>query len=225
MRCSYAARTLGSEDRSPTAYRARTGISVRTWNRRPVFSSTGGLPLSLKVASPEVLESLLPHLVMLPNRILPIVLLAAMTAPLQGQAPAGEWRLLESSPYADYRHDDASFVSDLEGWVVNLHGAIHHTVDGGETWELQYEGRKQEEDVRFRSVGFATDQIGWAGSLTRRHVLYETRDGGLRTWACATSTSPGDPRAVTAARIATRNIFFIVVFISSSHQESRDMSR
>ncbi len=106
------------------------------------------------------------------------------TLPVFGQDPAASWTALPGSPLqtGNRRHEDLSFVSATTGWVVNFNGEIYKTTDGGQTWTLQLMARTREgDDIEFRSVGFANEQVGWAGSLSEGHVLYETRDGG-DTW-------------------------------------------
>ena len=94
------------------------------------------------------------------------------------QTPIGTWHLLPNSPVAANRLDDGSFVSPDTGFVITstlaFHG-IYATEDGGETWE-----QRASLPIGPRSVGFATDSIGWVGTLfgTTNQQLFETRDGG-----------------------------------------------
>lgn len=144
------------------------------------------------------------------TRLAPLVLLLSLPGLVSAQTAEPRWQLLESSPYADYRHDDASFVSDSEGWVVNLHGGIYHTDDGGQSWDLQFDGSEQEENVRFRSVGFVDSQVGWAGSLTRGKVLYETTDGGT-TWTDISSRIQGAmPGGICGMWVVSENVIYAV---------------
>ena len=70
----------------------------------------------------------------------------------------------------------------INEWVVNFEGEIFNTTDGGQTWTRQLlEQTRSGDPVQFRSVAFANENAGWAGSLAEDHVLYETRDGG-QTW-------------------------------------------
>jgi len=110
--------------------------------------------------------------------------LLLFTLPVFGQDSAASWRAIQGSPLqADIgRHEDISFVSSTMGWVVNFSGEIFKTTNGGQTWALQRVTQTRMGDpVQFRSVGFANEQLGWAGSFSEGHVLYETRDGG-ETW-------------------------------------------
>jgi len=104
--------------------------------------------------------------------------------PVYGQDPAASWTVLPGAPIQVKigRHEDVSFVSPVTGWVVNFSGEIFKTTNGGQTWARQLLAQTRTGDeVEFRSVGFANEQLGWVGSLTEGHVLYETRDGG-QTW-------------------------------------------
>lgn len=108
--------------------------------------------------------------------------LLLFTLPASGQDPDASWTVLPGSPMPppDFnRHEDASFVSATTGWVVNLSGEVFKTTNGGQTWALQSAIKTRTGmPVQLRSVGFANEQVGWAGSLSEGHVLYETRDGG-----------------------------------------------
>lgn len=97
----------------------------------------------------------------------------------QAQVVSEYWEPLPNSPHRINqfsRHDDIFFISATTGWIVNLSGEIFHTVDGGATWVQQ-----ADLSVPLRSVGFASEQVGWAGTLDGEAVLFETRDGGA-TW-------------------------------------------
>lgn len=74
------------------------------------------------------------------------------------------------------RHDDIFFVNASTGWVANGTGRIYKTTDSGFTWVEQVDL-----DVYFRSIGFANDSTGWAGTLSTEQVLFESTDGGA-TW-------------------------------------------
>ncbi len=97
------------------------------------------------------------------------------------------WSQLANSPGPNnVRHDDIYFTDALHGWA-SQNNYIYRTTDGGGTWTtcLYSPG------THFRSVGFATSQVGFAGNLgvgsydggtTDTNVLYRTYDGGT-TWS------------------------------------------
>jgi len=131
------------------------------------------------------------------------LLVLFLTFAAHSQTDTGAWRVLPNSPLAPSnhgdRHDDVFFVNPLTGWVVNLDGKIYKTTDGGESWVQQLDARTAlGYDVLFRSVGFANEQIGWAGNInfTNRpdptRVLFETRNGGL-TWTDISHRISGSP--------------------------------
>ncbi len=61
------------------------------------------------------------------------------------------------------------FVDDLNGWVAGMTG-IHATDDGGDEWELQYQGW-------FNDIFFTSASMGWAvGPLGK---IVNTTNGGL----------------------------------------------
>ena len=108
------------------------------------------------------------------------------------------WHLLPQSPVAMSRLDDASFIDSKVGWVIDIQGYIYQTTDGGSTWNMLIQ---DEENlgyrVFFRSIGFANESVGWVGNLGRssqnpdfRHILHETRDGGI-TWTDVTDRISG----------------------------------
>ena len=121
----------------------------------------------------------------------PLTLLFALAGPAAAQAPVGTWTLLPGPPQTGSRFDDGSFVSPDTGFVIFSGGqgsGLYATEDGGATW------RQTLLPVGPRSVGFATDSIGWVGTLfgsTNQH-LFETRDGG-RTFTNVADRITGDP--------------------------------
>jgi hypothetical protein len=100
--------------------------------------------------------------------------------------PAG-WSQFGSSPGPNnVRHDDIYFTDPTNGWA-SQNNLIYRTTNGGVTWttNLNLTG------THFRSIGFATPLVGFAGNLgigsydggvTDPNVLYATHDGGV-TWS------------------------------------------
>lgn len=100
--------------------------------------------------------------------------------------PVG-WSQFGGSPGPNnVRHDDIYFTDPTNGWA-SQNGFIYRTTNGGVTWttNLNLAG------THFRSIGFATPLIGYAGNLgvgsydggvTDTNVLYATHDGGV-TWS------------------------------------------
>ena len=105
-------------------------------------------------------------------------LLCGLLAPLAAQADdAPNWlRAPMRKQLAD-----VTFANADNGWAVGDQGAIWHTSDAGEHWQLQESGV----DCRLSSVQFLDSRIGWAaGGRTQPYtqvsggVLLYTRDGG-----------------------------------------------
>jgi hypothetical protein len=104
---------------------------------------------------------------------------------LQSTSPA--WYQMANSPGPNnIRHDDIYFTDPTNGWA-SQNNNIYRTTNGGYTWttNLVLAG------THFRSVGFATPLIGFAGNLgvgsydggvNNTNVLYRTVDGGV-TWS------------------------------------------
>ncbi len=70
---------------------------------------------------------------------------------------------------------DVHFVNKMQGWAVGLGGAIIHTTNGGQNWEIQYSGTTFE----LKSVHFLDAQKGWIVGLGG--TLLYSADGG-QTW-------------------------------------------
>ncbi len=98
------------------------------------------------------------------------------------------WTQMPGSPSGTTRHDDIYFIDETTGWSARGLGGIFKTTNGGATW-IQ---KTNMPTTHFRSIGFLTDQHGFAGNLgagsydinvkDTNNVLYETFDGG-ETWA------------------------------------------
>lgn len=96
------------------------------------------------------------------------------------------WSQLTNSPGINsVRHDDIYFTDPTNGWATQ-DTYIYRTTNGGATWttNLNLTG------THFRSIGFLTTNIGFAGNLgvgsydggvTNTNVIYGTQNGGV-TW-------------------------------------------
>ncbi len=107
-----------------------------------------------------------------------------------------------SSPPAPYGRParplyDVCFVDLKNGWCVGSHsmirlsggnvdsyplyknkkGAVIHTTDGGNTWEVQHPGNPK--DVYLFGVSFISRKTGWV--VGEKGSIYHTTDGG-KTW-------------------------------------------
>jgi len=71
------------------------------------------------------------------------------------------------------------FIDASEGWVVGDDGFIAHTIDGGDTWDLQASGTGED----LHAVSFLDSQRGYAvgGDIAGNQIVLKTTDGGL-TW-------------------------------------------
>jgi photosystem II stability/assembly factor-like uncharacterized protein len=93
------------------------------------------------------------------------------------------WTTLPNAPVVS-RHNDAFFVNADTGWIANGNGQIYRTVNGGVSWQLQFERGT----AHFRSIGFLNEIVGWAGNVgagefgaTDANVLYRTENSG-QSW-------------------------------------------
>jgi photosystem II stability/assembly factor-like uncharacterized protein len=110
------------------------------------------------------------------TNVLFALMLFGLSTTLDGQT----WQTLTNVPTTS-RYNDAYFVTPTLGWIVNGVGQIFKTVDGGRSWQLQF----QQSATHFRSVGFLDSLRGWAGNVgpgefgaTDSAVFYQTLDGG-----------------------------------------------
>ena len=118
--------------------------------------------------------------------LLAVVALSALLAPLAAVGLPVGWSQMANSPGVEtVRHDDIYFTDPTNGWATQ-NNYIYRTTNGGSTWTtvLNLTG------THFRSIGFATTNIGFAGNLgvgsydvnvTDTNVLYATTNGGA-TW-------------------------------------------
>jgi photosystem II stability/assembly factor-like uncharacterized protein len=139
--------------------------------------------------------------------ILVLVFLWVPGAASVSQTAEGTWKVLPNSPDAEaQRHDDVFFVDVLTGYLVNTRGEIWKTTDGGESWSQKL---SKGSETRFRSVGFANDLVGWAGTvMSPAELLYETRDGG-ETWTDITNRISGqDPAGICGLSVVDESVAF-----------------
>jgi len=115
-----------------------------------------------------------------------LLLAVALLWPSLTRAQSSPWTQMTNSPGPNnVRHDDIFFIDQTNGWATQNH-YIYRTTNGGVNWttNLYLAG------THFRSIGFATKNVGFAGNLglgsydsgtTDTNVLYRSYDGGL-TW-------------------------------------------
>ena len=121
-----------------------------------------------------------------------LVLVLVVTGSVYGQQ--GEWNELEGAPLVG-RYNDASFVSEKVGWIVNGEGEVYRTTNWGSSWRLMLSNSAS----HFRSVGFVDERTGWLGNVglgefgtTDPVVLRRTDDGGS-TWSEVTGFDGPEP--------------------------------
>ena len=117
-------------------------------------------------------------------------------------AAAPEWRPV-TSPNQFGRIDGMHFVDARTGWIGSGGGSIHHTRDGGASWDEQFFDGSQ----YFRSLMFANLLHGWAGTLDPARVLYATANGGL-DWAEVTNIPEPKPNAICGLWVASSQVIY-----------------
>jgi len=148
---------------------------------------TGSLTNSLSLASAQT-NNAGPYLVIITNSYGSIT---SSVAHLSVVIPSNQlpivWTQFANSPgVSTVRHDDIYFTDPTNGWATQ-NSYIYRTTNGGLTWttNLNLGG------THFRSIGFATPLIGFAGNLgvgsydsgvTNTNILYRSIDGGV-TWS------------------------------------------
>jgi len=82
----------------------------------------------------------------------------------------GSWKMISPTPTINDFHD-IHFVSEQRGWGVGKNGTIIGTLDGGETWNLQY----LDDTKYFTGVFFIDENEGW---VVGWHDVLHTENGG-----------------------------------------------
>jgi photosystem II stability/assembly factor-like uncharacterized protein len=130
------------------------------------------------------------------------------TSPSVAPAPAEAGATLQwqptKAPVASSRTDDIWFIDRRTGWAINSNGQIVKTTDGFETYTVQL----HDPEVYFRCIGFASANVGWAGTLTTPKILFATRDGG-NTWNLVTNLPPSVPSAICGLSVVNENVVFM----------------
>ncbi|MDQ3714039.1 MAG: hypothetical protein M3388_17730 [Acidobacteriota bacterium] len=117
-----------------------------------------------------------------------------------------QWTKLKTEPFRG-KQDDVFFITPDVGWYVNGSGKIYKTIDGGTTWTLKL----NKPGTYFRSVGFASEQRGFAGNIGTEYYpnvtdttpLYETSDGG-ETWQAVEAVNERMIRGICAIEIVKK---------------------
>ncbi len=109
------------------------------------------------------------------------------------------WQKLNTIPYKG-KQDDIFFVNQTLGWYGNGQGKLYKTVDGGVTWDEQW----NEPGTFIRALGFVNAHVGFLANIgtdyfpgvTDETPLYKTTNGG-ETWSSATIQGP-QPKGMCA---------------------------
>ena len=112
------------------------------------------------------------------------------------------WRRT-NAPDASSRTDDIWFSDPQRGWAANSDGKIIYTENGGDNWEEQL----SDPDVYFRSLGFADESNGWAGTLTAGKRLFHTTDGGVN-WNLVDNLPGNQPSAICGIHVVSKNVIY-----------------
>lgn len=123
----------------------------------------------------------------------------------------GSWVELPNAPVVT-RFNDLTFLNENQGWAVNGWGQIHHTPDGGETWDMQFE----QLNSHFRSVGFFDELNGWVGNVgdgefggTDTTNLYFTENGGL-SWSPFNDFNGPNPKGLCGIQVINDSVLYAV---------------
>jgi photosystem II stability/assembly factor-like uncharacterized protein len=79
--------------------------------------------------------------------------------------------------------DAVDFINENEGWVVGHDGLIRHTVNGGQTWNVQ----NSPASADLYALHFLDENIGWAVGRYSQ-IIHTTNGGG--TWSSQVSGTP-----------------------------------
>ena len=96
------------------------------------------------------------------------------------------------------------FVTPLLGWVATSSGQIFRTTDGGITWIKQLQTKKY-----FRSLKFADELNGWAGTLNQDSLLFHTTNGG-NIWTLVDNlpNSPVAPHKLCGLSVVSKDVVY-----------------
>jgi photosystem II stability/assembly factor-like uncharacterized protein len=113
------------------------------------------------------------------------------------------WRRT-NAPMASSRTDDVWFFDADHGWAVNSDGHVLQTLDGGDSWQRRFAAPP---GVYLRCVAFATDELGWVGTLDERNRLFQTRDGGA-TWVLVDNLPGPVPPAICGLSVVGERVVY-----------------
>jgi photosystem II stability/assembly factor-like uncharacterized protein len=138
------------------------------------------------------------------------MVILVFSATLFGQTTSS-WQTLNSVPIVT-RYNDIYFVTPDRGWIANGSGQIYRTLDGGVSWQKQFE----KSTVHFRSIGFVDSLNGWAGNVgpgefgaTDTSTIYQTADGG-KTWTTVKSYIGPKPRGLCGMHVVNDSVICAV---------------
>ena len=113
-----------------------------------------------------------------------------------------------AAPQASSRYDDIWFTDENTGWAVNSNGHILHTKDGGDSWVQQFQtplannGRA----IYLRCIGFSNPTRGWAGTISKELVLFDTTDG--ETWNAVEGLPDDAPVKICGLSVVSEKVIY-----------------
>lgn len=119
---------------------------------------------------------------------------------LSANAQNAGWTQFPNSPGSQTtRHDDIYFTDPTNGWATQDND-IYRTTNGGVSWTTVLVSS----GTHFRSIGFATPMVGFAGNLgagsydgatTDTNVLYSSYNGGV-SWSIVQGLSQAGMKGI-----------------------------
>lgn len=123
--------------------------------------------------------------------------------PQSNLVSATHWRPTAAPPVTA-RYDDVWMHDEKLGWAVNSNGQIVHTKDGFDSYVEQL----HDDSVYWRCIAFATPLRGWAGTLSKGKILFETSDGGI-TWTPLTNLPADAPEAACGIWVVNESVIYV----------------
>jgi photosystem II stability/assembly factor-like uncharacterized protein len=131
---------------------------------------------------------------------------------------AKDWKwVATNSPVANSRTDDIWFFNEEKGWLVNSNGQVSQTLDGGQTWTLRkFIDPKTKGFPYLRCTGWANEQVGWVGAVTRsdagnkdflKVLLHRTTDGGA-TWDNISNMPDKSPAGICGMSVVNDKVVY-----------------
>ena len=114
-----------------------------------------------------------------------------------------------SAALVESRYDDVWFRDLATGWAVNSDGHILKTTNGGANWDIKFRTPLAPNGlpIYLRCITFASELVGWVGTITREQRLYRTDDAG-ESWRPVENLPAGAPAKVCGLWAVNQSVIY-----------------